>query len=146
VRGSAAGLGRNGPVPHDWDPAGGRTRPQGCDDAADQDRADVALHHLEGDGVLGHRGVGVLDEVTELGVFVADRLVERDRLGQDTERLADAFPGVGEESADDAVQRRFHEAAGGDPDEFAAALLFLCSPQSSGINGAAVELNAREVD
>jgi NAD(P)-dependent dehydrogenase (short-subunit alcohol dehydrogenase family) len=31
-------------------------------------------------------------------------------------------------------------------DEFAAALLFLCSPQSSGINGAAVELNAREVD
>jgi NADP-dependent 3-hydroxy acid dehydrogenase YdfG len=31
-------------------------------------------------------------------------------------------------------------------DEFAAALLFFCSPQASGINGAAVELNAREVD
>ena len=31
-------------------------------------------------------------------------------------------------------------------DEFASALLFLCSPQSAGINGAAVELNAREVD
>ncbi|HEX2037857.1 MAG TPA: SDR family oxidoreductase [Chloroflexota bacterium] len=31
-------------------------------------------------------------------------------------------------------------------DEFAQALCFLCSPQSSGINGAAVELNAREVD
>ena len=27
-----------------------------------------------------------------------------------------------------------------------APSLFLCSPQSSGINGAAVELNAREVD
>jgi NAD(P)-dependent dehydrogenase (short-subunit alcohol dehydrogenase family) len=31
-------------------------------------------------------------------------------------------------------------------EEFAHALLFLCSPHSSGINGAAVELNAREVD
>ncbi|MGH2352053.1 MAG: SDR family NAD(P)-dependent oxidoreductase [Chloroflexota bacterium] len=31
-------------------------------------------------------------------------------------------------------------------EEFANALLFLCSPQSSGISGAAVELNAREVD
>jgi NAD(P)-dependent dehydrogenase (short-subunit alcohol dehydrogenase family) len=31
-------------------------------------------------------------------------------------------------------------------EEFAAAVVFLCSPQSSGINGAAVELNAREVD
>lgn len=30
--------------------------------------------------------------------------------------------------------------------EFANALLFLCSAESSGINGAAVELNAREVD
>jgi NAD(P)-dependent dehydrogenase (short-subunit alcohol dehydrogenase family) len=31
-------------------------------------------------------------------------------------------------------------------EEFANALLFLCSPESSGINGTAVELNAREVD
>jgi len=31
-------------------------------------------------------------------------------------------------------------------EEFANALVFLCSPESSGINGAAVELNAREVD
>lgn len=31
-------------------------------------------------------------------------------------------------------------------EEFAGAVLFLCSPQSSGINGTAVELNAREVD
>ncbi len=31
-------------------------------------------------------------------------------------------------------------------EEFAAALVFLCSPQSSGINGAAIELYAREVD
>lgn len=31
-------------------------------------------------------------------------------------------------------------------EEFAQALLFLCSRHSSGINGAAVELNAREVD
>jgi NAD(P)-dependent dehydrogenase (short-subunit alcohol dehydrogenase family) len=31
-------------------------------------------------------------------------------------------------------------------EEFASAVVFLCSPQSSGINGAAVELNAREVD
>jgi NAD(P)-dependent dehydrogenase (short-subunit alcohol dehydrogenase family) len=31
-------------------------------------------------------------------------------------------------------------------EEFANAVLFLCSPQSSGINGAAVELNARETD
>lgn len=30
--------------------------------------------------------------------------------------------------------------------EFANAIVFLCSPQSSGINGTAVELNAREVD
>jgi NAD(P)-dependent dehydrogenase (short-subunit alcohol dehydrogenase family) len=32
------------------------------------------------------------------------------------------------------------------PEEFAAALVFLCSPESSGINGAAIELYAREVD
>ncbi len=31
-------------------------------------------------------------------------------------------------------------------EEFANAIVFLCSPQSSGINGTAVELNAREVD
>lgn len=31
-------------------------------------------------------------------------------------------------------------------EEFANALLFLCSPQSSGISGAAIELNGREVD
>jgi NAD(P)-dependent dehydrogenase (short-subunit alcohol dehydrogenase family) len=31
-------------------------------------------------------------------------------------------------------------------DEFAGAVVFLCSAQSSGINGTAVELNAREVD
>ena len=31
-------------------------------------------------------------------------------------------------------------------EEFAGAVVFLCSPASSGINGTAVELNAREVD
>ncbi|MAG37198.1 MAG: hypothetical protein CL878_13270 [Dehalococcoidia bacterium] len=37
-------------------------------------------------------------------------------------------------------------AAAATPQEFANALVFLASPESSGINGAAVELNAREVD
>ena len=36
--------------------------------------------------------------------------------------------------------------AAASPQEFADAIVFLASPHSSGINGAAVELNAREVD
>ena len=37
-------------------------------------------------------------------------------------------------------------AAAATPQEFASALVFLASAESSGINGAALELNAREVD
>jgi NAD(P)-dependent dehydrogenase (short-subunit alcohol dehydrogenase family) len=46
--------------------------------------------------------------------------------------------------------RRYLDAAdlraAASPEEVANALLFLCSPQASGLSGAVVELNGREVD
>jgi NAD(P)-dependent dehydrogenase (short-subunit alcohol dehydrogenase family) len=51
--------------------------------------------------------------------------------------------------ATDEARRYLDEAdlrAAATLQEFANALVFLCSPESSGINGTAVELNAREVD
>src|SRR5438270_6051672 len=49
----------------------------------------VLLAQREGCRLEGALRLGVLDEVAELGILVAHRLVDRDRLGQHTECLPD---------------------------------------------------------
>src|SRR2546422_8389670 len=54
---------------------------------------EVLLAQRERSRLEGALGLGVLDEVAQLGVLVPDGLVDRDRLGQDAEGLPDLVRG-----------------------------------------------------
>src|SRR4051794_33467376 len=59
-----------------------------------EDVADVALHHLEGDGVLGDGGVGVLDEVAQPRLLVGtDGLVQAHQVTGVLQQLGDPLRG-----------------------------------------------------